>query len=61
MSLLPITRLTERAWHTPATQMTARTATHRSSPTDRPVDAPHAIGRDCASRQPSRHTFDIRV
>ena len=38
--------------------MTARTATHRSSPTDRPVDAPLAIGRDSASRQSSRHTFD---
>lgn len=42
-------------------QANARVAAHQSTPTDRPVDAPPSIGRDTLTRQPSRHTFDIRV
>ncbi len=43
------------------TQTTSRIAAHRSSPTDRPVEAPGAIVDDTAARRPTRHTFDIRV
>ncbi|KQY89769.1 hypothetical protein [Brevundimonas sp. Root1423] len=42
-------------------QCAQRVASHRSSPTDRPVTAPDAVTDDTVIRRPSRHTFDIRV
>jgi hypothetical protein len=50
-----------QAWASQLTQMTGRVASHQSSPTDRPVDRPHAVQDDTSIRRPSRHTFDIRV
>lgn len=49
------------AWAVQLSQMTGRVAAHQSTPTDRPVDQPHAIPNDTVIRRPSRHTFDIRV
>lgn len=49
------------AWAVHLSQMTGRVAAHRSSPTDRPVDPVGALNSDTLARQPSRHTFDIRV
>ena len=50
-----------QAWALQLSQMTGRVASHQSTPTDRAVDPPQAISVDAAIRQPSRHTFDIRV
>jgi hypothetical protein len=49
------------AWAVMLAQSTARVASHQSSPTDRPVEAPTALAGDIPVRQPSRQTFDIRV
>ncbi len=49
------------AWASQLTQTTGRVASHQSSPTDRPVDRPHAVPNDTTIRRPSRQTFDIRV
>lgn len=48
-------------WATQMAQTAQRVASHQSGPTDRPVTAPDAVGDASALRQPSRHTFDIRV
>lgn len=48
-------------WATQLAQMTARVASHRSGPTDRPVGQPDPVTGDSHVRRPSRHTFDIRV
>jgi hypothetical protein len=49
------------AWAIQLAQTTTRVAAHQSSPTDRPVEPAQAIADDTSIRQPSRHTFDIRV
>lgn len=50
-----------RAGAVQLSQMACRVAGHRSSPTDRPVEAAGAITDDTSTRRPTRHTFDITV
>lgn len=50
-----------RAGAVQLSQMACRVAGHRSSPTDRPVEAVGAITDDTSTRRPTRHTFDITV
>ncbi len=49
------------AWAMQLAQAATRVAAHQSSPTDRPVEPTQAISDDAGIRQPSRHSFDIRV
>jgi hypothetical protein len=49
------------AWATLLAQTTARTATHQSSPTGRPVEPASGVTPDPTLGRVSRHTFDIRV
>jgi len=48
-------------WATQMAQTAQWVAAHQSGPTDRPVSAPDAVVESSGLRQPSRHTFDIRV
>jgi hypothetical protein len=50
-----------QAWSIQDQQLRERLAAHQSTPRDRPIEPPGAIGRDTQTRRPSRHTFDIRV
>lgn len=52
---------TSRAGAVQLSQMACRVAGHRSSPTNRPVEAAGAITDDTSTRRPTRHTFDITV
>lgn len=42
-------------------QTVSQAASHRSSPTERPVDPARTIQGDAPLRRVSTHTFDIRV
>ena len=61
MRIPPISTPMARGQAVQLSQMTCRVASHRSSPTSRPVEAPGAITDDTVTRRPSRHTFDISV
>ena len=61
MKVGPLPSPTLGAWSVQLSQRTCRLAAHRSTPTDRPVEAPGALPQDTLTRRPSRHTFDIRV
>lgn len=61
MRVAPASSASARAAASQFTQLTCRVASHQSSPTSRPVEAPGAITDDTVTRRPSRHTFDISV